>query len=256
MLKTTATCPNWCIGMAFTCRRKWTARWRKGHRWFPREDRASIRSRHSRAELVGITHMRLPAKICAEVSIPDNLVSSISSRRTIPAITIKKFFSRRISGSRNSSACRTSEKGRRRTTAWKSCIDAASFNDKALGYGEPIRVKAGARVLFHLLNASATDDIRLALARTRFSSHRARRQSGAKSPRRPCRDPRSRGKNRCHRRDEPTRSVDFRRCGRRHARNGDGRGRRIRRTARRAAMVETSIGQLGLYCLRHQCGPS
>jgi len=40
---------------------------------------------------------------------------------------------------------------------------AASFNDKALGHGEPIRVKSGARVLFHLLNASATDDVRLAL---------------------------------------------------------------------------------------------
>lgn len=40
---------------------------------------------------------------------------------------------------------------------------AASINDKALGHGEPIRVKTGARVLFHLLNASATDDIRLAL---------------------------------------------------------------------------------------------
>ncbi len=40
---------------------------------------------------------------------------------------------------------------------------AASFNDKALGHGEPIRVKTGERVLFHLLNASATDDVRLAL---------------------------------------------------------------------------------------------
>jgi FtsP/CotA-like multicopper oxidase with cupredoxin domain len=40
---------------------------------------------------------------------------------------------------------------------------AASFNDKALGHGEPIRVKTGERVLFHILNASATDDIRLAL---------------------------------------------------------------------------------------------
>lgn len=40
---------------------------------------------------------------------------------------------------------------------------AASFNDKALGHGEPIRVNSGERVLFHLLNASATDDIRLAL---------------------------------------------------------------------------------------------
>jgi FtsP/CotA-like multicopper oxidase with cupredoxin domain len=40
---------------------------------------------------------------------------------------------------------------------------AASFNDKALGHGEPIRVRAGDRVLFHVLNASATDDIRLAM---------------------------------------------------------------------------------------------
>jgi FtsP/CotA-like multicopper oxidase with cupredoxin domain len=40
---------------------------------------------------------------------------------------------------------------------------AASFNDKALGYGEPIRVKTGERVLFHVLNASATDDVHLAL---------------------------------------------------------------------------------------------
>ncbi|HEY3168693.1 MAG TPA: multicopper oxidase domain-containing protein [Candidatus Binatia bacterium] len=40
---------------------------------------------------------------------------------------------------------------------------AASINDKALGQGEPIRVRSGERVLFHVLNASATDDIRLAL---------------------------------------------------------------------------------------------
>jgi FtsP/CotA-like multicopper oxidase with cupredoxin domain len=40
---------------------------------------------------------------------------------------------------------------------------AASFNDKALGHGEPVRVKPGERVLFHVLNASATDDVRLAL---------------------------------------------------------------------------------------------
>lgn len=89
------------------------------HRWFPPEDRASMRSRHSRLERVGITHTRLPEKTCTAVSIPDNLVSFISSRRTIRVTTIKKFFSRHISGSRNSSACRTSEKGRRPTTAWK-----------------------------------------------------------------------------------------------------------------------------------------
>jgi FtsP/CotA-like multicopper oxidase with cupredoxin domain len=40
---------------------------------------------------------------------------------------------------------------------------AASINDKALGHGEPIRVRLGERVLFRMLNTSATDDISLAL---------------------------------------------------------------------------------------------
>jgi len=40
---------------------------------------------------------------------------------------------------------------------------AASFNGHALGHGEPVRVRQGQRVLFHLLNASATDDVMLAL---------------------------------------------------------------------------------------------
>ena len=39
-----------------------------------------------------------------------------------------------------------------------------SINDKALGAGEPIRVKAGQRVLLHLLNASAIENRRIALA--------------------------------------------------------------------------------------------
>ena len=46
---------------------------------------------------------------------------------------------------------------------------AASFNDKMLGHGEPIRVKNGERVLFHLLNASATDDVHLALPGHNFN---------------------------------------------------------------------------------------
>ncbi len=44
----------------------------------------------------------------------------------------------------------------------------ASFNDRMLGHGEPIRVKTGERVLFGLLNASATDDLRLALPGHQF----------------------------------------------------------------------------------------
>ncbi len=38
-----------------------------------------------------------------------------------------------------------------------------SINGKALGYGEPVQVRKGERVLFRILNASATENIRLAL---------------------------------------------------------------------------------------------
>jgi len=39
----------------------------------------------------------------------------------------------------------------------------ASINGKALGHGEPVRVKEGQRVLFHILNASATENLEIAL---------------------------------------------------------------------------------------------
>jgi FtsP/CotA-like multicopper oxidase with cupredoxin domain len=43
-----------------------------------------------------------------------------------------------------------------------------SINGRMLGHGEPIRVKAGERVLFHVLNASATEIRSLALPGHRF----------------------------------------------------------------------------------------
>ena len=43
-----------------------------------------------------------------------------------------------------------------------------SINDKALGAGEPIRVRPGQRVLFHLLNASAIENRRIALPGHKF----------------------------------------------------------------------------------------
>jgi FtsP/CotA-like multicopper oxidase with cupredoxin domain len=45
----------------------------------------------------------------------------------------------------------------------------ASFNDKLLGASEPVRVRPGERVLFHFLNASATEDISLHLPGHRFT---------------------------------------------------------------------------------------
>src|SRR5436190_13345322 len=46
---------------------------------------------------------------------------------------------------------------------------SASFNDKMLGHGEPVRVREGQRVLFRLLNASPTQNIALALSGHRFN---------------------------------------------------------------------------------------
>jgi FtsP/CotA-like multicopper oxidase with cupredoxin domain len=51
---------------------------------------------------------------------------------------------------------------------WDVQYRRASLNGKALGHGEPIRVKQGERVLFHFLNASATEEIQLALPGHRF----------------------------------------------------------------------------------------
>jgi FtsP/CotA-like multicopper oxidase with cupredoxin domain len=46
---------------------------------------------------------------------------------------------------------------------------SASFNDRLLGHGEPVRVREGQRVLFRLLNASPTENITLAFAGHRFT---------------------------------------------------------------------------------------
>jgi FtsP/CotA-like multicopper oxidase with cupredoxin domain len=51
---------------------------------------------------------------------------------------------------------------------WTVTYGSASLGGKSLGKGEPIRVKEGQRVLFHLLNASATRQVSLALPGHKF----------------------------------------------------------------------------------------
>jgi len=46
--------------------------------------------------------------------------------------------------------------------------DLCSLGDRALGFGEPIRVREGQRVLFHILNADATRQLNLALPGHKF----------------------------------------------------------------------------------------
>jgi FtsP/CotA-like multicopper oxidase with cupredoxin domain len=48
--------------------------------------------------------------------------------------------------------------------SWEIQYDIGSINGKALGAGEPLRVRQGERVLLHLLNASATVSQRIAIA--------------------------------------------------------------------------------------------
>jgi FtsP/CotA-like multicopper oxidase with cupredoxin domain len=52
---------------------------------------------------------------------------------------------------------------------WEIAYQSATLNSKMLGAGEPLRVREGQRVLFRFLNASATDEIRLAFPGHRFT---------------------------------------------------------------------------------------
>ena len=55
-----------------------------------------------------------------------------------------------------------------KTNGWEIGYQRFTINGKCLGYGEPVRVKEGQRVLFHFLNASATENIQLALPGHQF----------------------------------------------------------------------------------------
>jgi FtsP/CotA-like multicopper oxidase with cupredoxin domain len=55
-----------------------------------------------------------------------------------------------------------------KNNGWEIMYNSGSLNDKALGHGDPIRVKQGQRVLFRFLNSSATDDIQFALPGHKF----------------------------------------------------------------------------------------
>jgi FtsP/CotA-like multicopper oxidase with cupredoxin domain len=57
---------------------------------------------------------------------------------------------------------------RARPNGWEVGYRLFSINGKALGFGDPLRVREGQRVLFHFLNASATENIKLALPGHRF----------------------------------------------------------------------------------------
>lgn len=60
------------------------------------------------------------------------------------------------------------QKKSEKPNGWEIGYQRFTINGKCLAFGEPIRVKEGQRVLFHFLNASATENIQLALPGHQF----------------------------------------------------------------------------------------
>ncbi len=65
-------------------------------------------------------------------------------------------------------ARKEAEDKKNKPNGWEIGYQRFTINGKALGYGEPVRVKEGQRVLFHILNGSATENIELALSGHQF----------------------------------------------------------------------------------------
>jgi FtsP/CotA-like multicopper oxidase with cupredoxin domain len=56
-----------------------------------------------------------------------------------------------------------------KSNGWEIGYQTFTVNGRCLGYGDPIRVKEGERVMFRILNASATETIELALPGHEFN---------------------------------------------------------------------------------------
>ncbi|MBZ5621986.1 MAG: multicopper oxidase domain-containing protein [Acidobacteriia bacterium] len=65
-------------------------------------------------------------------------------------------------------ARKEAQKKDEKPNGWEIGYQRFTINGKCLGYGDPVRVKEGQRVLFHFLNASATENIQLALPGHQF----------------------------------------------------------------------------------------
>jgi hypothetical protein len=63
---------------------------------------------------------------------------------------------------------RETQEKQQKLNGWEIGYQRFTINGKCLGYGEPVRVKENQRILFHFLNASATENIQLALPGHQF----------------------------------------------------------------------------------------
>ena len=124
-----------------------------------------------------------------------------------------------------------------------------SINDKALGSGDPIRVREGQRLLIHFLNASAIENRRIALAGHKMKVI-ALDGNPVPTPQTARFDLSRRGRTyRRRRRDEPSRGLDPWLNREDGSRVGPRRRGRVRRAAPPAAMDRPTESAVGLHHL-------
>ncbi len=107
--------------------------------------------------------------------------------------------------------------------------DSFTINGRMLGHGDPVRVKQGERVLFHILNGSATEIRSLALPGHSFNVVAMDGNPVAEAGARAGSLAGNRGANFSDRGNEPSRSLGDGRPGRRRSSPRHGRCRRVRR---------------------------
>ena len=140
---------------------------------------AISKSVREKAPLIGLPIMSAPTAMARIAEIRDHLrwIVPIKAHDREVFLVLKEFAARLQprrrhgdgrAGRRSLKALQqmgeaADEEAQEKTKGFEVGYELFSINGRMLGHGEPIRVKQGERVLFHVLNASATEIRSLAL---------------------------------------------------------------------------------------------
>ena len=146
-----------------------TVRWRRAHPWSKVAKHNVTRSRPSPWARDGITVIAWPAPISAEACTQACTDLLIVDPANDPGHYDQEVLLAAHHWEGTWVSMQDIRQGPPPDNGLEVLYAAASFNDRMLGHGEPVRVREGQRVLFRLLNASPTENITLALSGHQFS---------------------------------------------------------------------------------------